>query len=212
MVREGFRLVLQAEIDIKVVGEAENGRQAVELARNLKPAVIVMDLSMPLLNGLEATRRIHHALPTIKILILSAYDDDAYVDQISEVGAAGFVLKQSASDALILAIREVYKGKSFFSVSLANRIRRRTHISSGLDGRLRNQRNRLSSREVEVLQLIAEGSSNKRVAEMLGISAKTVDKHRQHLMTKLDHHETASLTRYAISTGVIESNVQLTID
>jgi len=211
MVREGFRLLLEQEPDIKVIGEAATGRQAIRLSRKLNPEVVVMDIAMPLLNGLDATRQIHQALPGIKVLILSGHDDDAYVDQLTEFGASGLVLKQSASHMLVTAIREVHKGKTFFSPLVAKRMERRHQAAIGLDGRHRKQRNRLSPREVEVLQLVAEGQLNKQIAEELGISFKTVDRHRQNLMMKLNIHDAAGLTRYAISAGIIENKVQLTI-
>jgi DNA-binding NarL/FixJ family response regulator len=208
MVREGFRLLLGHETDIAVVGEAATGRQAVHLARKLRPDVVVMDIAMPLLNGLEATRQILKDFPHTKVIILSAYSDDAYVEQVAALGAAGFLLKQSSSDILAKAIREVQKGKSFFSTAISKRVHVRSQKSAAREG---SKSNRLSSREVEVLQLIAEGKANKQVAAELGVSFKTVDKHRQHLMSKLDIHDVAGLTRYAIAQGIIESAVRVTI-
>jgi DNA-binding NarL/FixJ family response regulator len=211
IVREGFRSLLAHERDIEVIGEAENGRQAVQLTRKLRPAVVVMDIAMPLLNGLEATRQIRKNSPDTKVLILSAHSDDAYVEQMAALGAAGFLLKQTSSHALATAIREVQKGNTFFTPSIAKRVRDRNQKSVGREGTYKKKNNRLSSREVEVLQLIAEGKPNKQVAAELGVSFKTVDKHRQHLMSKLDIHDIAGLTRYAIAEGIIESNVRVTI-
>src|SRR5829696_8713742 len=211
IVREGFRSLLKHEEDIEVVGEAETGRQAVQLTRKLRPAVVVMDIAMPLLNGLEATRQIRKDSPDTKVLILSAHSDDAYVEQMAALGAAGFLLKQTSSDALATAIREVQKGNTFFTPSVAKRVRDRNQKSVGRDGTYKKKNNRLSSREVEVLQLIAEGKPNKQVAAELGVSFKTVDKHRQHLMSKLDIHDVAGLTRYAIAEGIIEGTVRVTI-
>ena len=211
IVREGFRSLLKHERDIEVVGEAETGRQAVQLARELRPAVVVMDIAMPLLNGLEATRQIRKAIPDTKVLVLSAHSDDAYVEQMTESGASGFLLKQTSSHVLAGAIREVHKGKTFFAPSIARRIDGRGQKSPGRGGQLKKSINRLSSREVEVLQLIAEGQPNKQVAAELGVSFKTIDKHRQHLMAKLNIHDVAGLTRYAIAEGIIESSVQVTI-
>jgi DNA-binding NarL/FixJ family response regulator len=207
LVREGFRALLKHERDIEVVGEAETGRQAVALTRKLRPAVVVMDIAMPLLNGLEATRQIRKEVPETKVLILSAHGDDAYVEQVAALGGAGFLLKQSSSHVLATAIRQVQKGKSFFSPAISRRVRVRSRKLTERGG----HGNSLSSREVEVLQLIAEGKPNKQVAEELGVSFKTVDKHRQHLMNKLDIHDIAGLTRYAITEGIIESNVRVTI-
>jgi DNA-binding NarL/FixJ family response regulator len=211
IVREGFRCLLQHEGDIEVVGEAETGRQAVQLTRKLRPAVVVMDIAMPLLNGLEATRQIRKDCPDTKVLILSAHSDDAYVEQVAALGAAGFLLKQTSSHVLATAIREIQKGNTFFSPLISKRIQDRSRKLTDRGQRSKTARNRLSSREVEVLQLIAEGKPNKQVAAELGVSFKTVDKHRQHLMSKLNIHDTAGLTRYAISAGIIESSVQVTI-
>jgi DNA-binding NarL/FixJ family response regulator len=211
IVREGLRKLLEGECDIEIVGEATNGRQAVQLAKQLLPAVIVMDIAMPLLNGLEATRQILQAVPGIKVLILSAYSDVAYVEQAIAFGASGFMLKQTSSRDLCTAIREVEKGNTFFSPLIAKKLRHLNQKSLDRKGLLKTKLINLSSRELEVLQLIAEGLANKQIAEELGISIKTVEKHREHLMQKLNIHDTAGLTRYAIEAGVIESSVQLTI-
>lgn len=211
IVREGLRALLMTEADIEVVGEAVNGRQAVELARKLDPMVVVMDIAMPLLNGLEATRQILKAASDTRVLILSAHSDDAYVEQVIGLGAAGYLIKQTAASVLTRAIREVQKGNQFFSPSIARRRDQRNERSSGREGLLKKKSIGLTSRELEVLQLIAEGKANKETASELGIGIKTVEKHREHLMQKLDIHDTAGLTRYAISTGIIESSVQLMI-
>ena len=211
IVREGLRALLEVESDIEVVGEAQTGRQAVQLTRRLRPDVVVMDIAMPLLNGLEATRRILKTVPATRVLILSAHGDDEYIRQVITLGAAGYLIKQTSADLLSRAIREVQKGNTFFSPSIASRVHSLSLES--LDGRavLKKKRTVLSSRELEVLQLIAEGKANKQIARELGISIKTVEKHRQHLMSKLDLHDTAGLTRYAIAAGIIESSVQVTI-
>jgi DNA-binding NarL/FixJ family response regulator len=209
VVREGFRKLLETELDIEVIGEAQTGRQAVELTRKLRPAVVVMDIAMPLLNGLEATRQIRKAFPDTKVIILSAHSDDAYVDQAIAIGAVGFLLKQTSSHNLSVAIREVQKGNTFFSASVSKRLHNQKAPAKG--AALRRKVACLSSRELEVLQLIAEGKANKETAAELGISIKTVEKHRQNLMAKLNIHEISGLTRYAIGAGIIESSVQLTI-
>jgi len=211
IVREGLRVLLEAEGDIEVVGEAENGRQAVQLAKRLHPDVALMDIAMPLLNGLEATRRIVKAIPATRVLILSAHGDDEYIRRAILLGAAGYLIKQTSAEFLGRAVREIQKGNTFFSPSIANRVH---SLSLGApDGRGAPKKKvaDLSSREVEVLQLVAEGRANKQVAQELGISIKTVEKHRQRLMSKLDLHDTAGLTRYAIAAGIIESRVQRTI-
>ena len=211
VVREGFRKMLELEDDFELIGEASDGRQAVTLAKKLHPAVVLMDIAMPLLNGLEATRQILKALPATKVLMLSAHNDDAYVQNATDSGAVGFLLKQTSSRDVCQAIRAVQKGKTFFSPSIARRFDRLNPQSPGRPGVANRKIGRLTSREMEVLQLIAEGKANKETAAELGIGIKTVEKHREHLMEKLDIHDTAGLTRYAISAGIIESSVQLTI-
>ncbi|HTD66912.1 MAG TPA: response regulator transcription factor [Candidatus Limnocylindria bacterium] len=211
IVREGFRGLLKDECDIEIVGEAETGRQAVQLAKKLRPAVVVMDIAMPQLNGLEATRQIMETIPATKIVMLSAHSDDAYVEQATAAGAVGYLIKQTSSHDLCKAIREVHKGNAFFSPTIGKQLKHQYEKSPKRAGLSKKRSANLSAREVEVLQLIAEGKANKETADELGISIKTVEKHRQHLMEKLDIHDTAGLTRYAISAGIIESSVQLTI-
>jgi DNA-binding NarL/FixJ family response regulator len=211
IVREGFRKMLELEDDLEVVGEAQDGRQAVAMVKKLRPAVVLMDIAMPLLTGLEATRQVLKALPATKVLILSAHGDDAYVKNATESGAAGFLLKQTSAHVVCEAIREVQKGKTFFSPSISRQLDRLNPKSPDRTGRLNKKAARLTSREMEVLQLIAEGKANKETAAELGISIKTVEKHREKAMSKLNIHDTAGLTRYAISAGIIESSVQLTI-
>src|ERR1051325_7052420 len=167
IVREGFRSLLKTEPDIEVVGEAETGREAVALVKKLRPAVVVMDIAMPSLNGLEATRQIRKDFPDTKVLILSAHSDDAYVEQVTELGAAGFLLKQTSSHELATAIREVQKGNRFFSQSISKRVQERSKKSADRRGSSKKSGNCLSSREVEVLQLIAEGQLNKQIASEL---------------------------------------------
>jgi DNA-binding NarL/FixJ family response regulator len=211
IVREGFRKMLELENDMDVVGEAQEGRQAVALAKKLRPDVVLMDIAMPLLNGLEATSQLVKALPATKVLMLSAHSDDAYVKKATESGAVGFLLKQTSAHEVCLAIREVQKGKTFFSASVSRRLARMHPPTRDNTGKLKKKAASLTSREMEVLQLIAEGKANKETASELGIGIKTVEKHREHLMEKLDIHDTAGLTRYAISAGIIESSVQVTI-
>jgi DNA-binding NarL/FixJ family response regulator len=204
VVRQGLRALLEAEPDIDVVGEAESGRQALVLAEKLRPDVIIMDIAMPLLNGLEATRQITRKFPSCRVLVLSSYSDDDYVQQLTEAGAAGYMVKQTASNELIKAIREANKGNAYFSPSIAKRLRDHCRDGFHRGDTTRKVGARLTSRELEVLQLIAEGHANKQIASELAISIKTVEKHRQQAMDKLNIHDIAGLTRYAIMKGIIE--------
>ena len=211
VVREGFRKLLELEDDFEVVGEAKDGRQVVAMVKRLRPAVVLMDIAMPLLNGLEATRQILKAVPGTRILILTAHSDDAYVKNATESGAVGFLLKQASARVLSKGIREVNKGNVFFGPFIAKLLPERERKSLDRAGRPKLRKARLTSREMEVLQLIAEGKANKQIAAELGIGMKTVERHREHLMEKINIHGTAGLTRHAISAGIIESIVQLTI-
>jgi DNA-binding NarL/FixJ family response regulator len=206
VVRQGLRALLQAEDDIEVLGEAENGRQAVGMARKTPPDVVVMDVAMPMLNGLEATRQILKNNAGTKVLVLTSYGDDDCVAQLMRAGAAGYLIKQTAANELLKAIREVYRGNAFFSPSIAKRLRDQCRESFTV-GQPARKSGELTSREAEVLQLIAEGLSNKQIAAELGISIKTVEKHRQQVMNKLNIHDVAGLTRYAISKGLVERSL-----
>jgi len=211
IVREGLRKMLELDGDFEIVGEAQDGRKAVALAKKFHPDVVLMDIAMPLLNGLEAARQLQKELPSTKVLMLSAHSDDAYVQNATDAGAVGFLLKQTSAHDVCRAIREIQAGKTFFSPAISKRQDRLHPQALNRAGVLKKQVAQLTSREMEVLQLIAEGKANKETASELGIGIKTVEKHREHLMTKLDIHDTAGLTRYAISAGIIESSVQLTI-
>jgi DNA-binding NarL/FixJ family response regulator len=206
VVRQGLRALLAAEEDMDVVGEAENGRQAVMLAKKSPPDVIVMDVAMPLLNGLEATRQIVKGVPSTKVLVLTSYGDDECITQMMQAGAAGFLIKQTAANDLLKAIREVNRGNAFFSPAIAKRLRDQCREAFTTGGPAKKA-TELTSREAEVLQLIAEGFSNKQIAAELSISIKTVEKHRQQVMNKLNIHDVAGLTRYAISRGLVERSV-----
>src|SRR5260221_4237 len=207
IVRQGLRALLEAEPDIAIVGEADNGRQALRLALKLAPDVVVIDVAMPQLNGLEATRQILKEAPGVRVLVLSSYSDDEYVRQVTEAGAAGYLLKQTAAADLIRAIREAKTGNAFFSPAISKRLlenyRERFLKGAPVGTRI----DRLTSRESEVLQLVAEGKVNKQISAELCISVKTVEKHRQQMMNKLNIHDVAGLTRYAISKSIIENTV-----
>lgn len=211
LVREGIHRMLELETDFDVVGEAQDGRQAVALARKFSPAVVVMDIAMPQLNGLEATRQIIAGNPVAKVLVLSAHSDNVYVERMTAAGAVGFLEKQTSAAILIHAISEVANGRPFFSPTIAKRMAAVSSQARQRHGLPNARGGRLTPREAEVLQLVAEGNSNKQVADTLGISMKTVEKYRQHLMQKLNISGTAGLTRYAMVHGIIESSVHVTI-
>lgn len=208
LVREGLRALLEAAGDIEVVGEASTGRQAVELTQSLRPAVTILDIGMPLLNGLEAARRILRFQPETRILILSAHADDVYVRQVADIGVAGYVIKQTSAEVLVQAVREVAHGGVFYSPCLVRSLRQQQERPEEKSGWQGGRTERLSPREMEVLQMIAESLANKQIAAELGISIKTVEKHRGRLMQKLDIHDTAGLARHAIASGVIENRVR----
>ena len=205
MVRDGIRALLESEKDIKVVGETRDGRAAVAITLKLRPDVVLLDIAMPLLNGMEAARQILATSPDTKILVLSAHSDEAYVERLLSLGASGYLVKQSSAHILPEAIRAVVKGKAFFSAAISQRRNKRTDEALrrgelGLGPRSVD----LTLREAEVLQLVAESLANKQIAAELSISIKTVEKHRQSLMDKLGIHDTAGLTRHAMTTGVID--------
>jgi DNA-binding NarL/FixJ family response regulator len=206
IVRQGLKALLLAEGDITILAEAQGGREAVQLASQLRPEVVIMDLAMPLLNGCEATRQIIKALPNVRVVVLSSYGDDEHIQSAIAAGAAAYLLKQTAATDLVKAIREVKKGNAYFSPSIAMRLRDQTcKVSDGSP--VRAPEVDLTSREMEVLQLIAEGFANKQIAGELGLSVKTVEKHRQSVMKKLDIHDIAGLVRHAVGKGIIEMNM-----
>jgi DNA-binding NarL/FixJ family response regulator len=205
IVRQGLKALLVAEGDITVVGEAQSGREAVQMAERLRPEVVIMDLAMPLLNGWEATRQIMKVLPSAKTIVLSTYDTEEHIQQAIAAGAAAYLIKQTAAADLVKAIREVKKGNAYFSPAIAQRLREQTCRSLSGQPAANAPHVELTVREAEVLQLIAEGFANKQIAGELGLSVKTVEKHRQQVMNKLNIHDTASLVRHAAAKGIIET-------
>jgi DNA-binding NarL/FixJ family response regulator len=204
IVRQGLRALFSAEGDITIIGEAQSGREAVQMVARLRPEVVVMDLAMPLLNGWEATRQILKTVPSAKVVVLSTYGDDEHIQQAIASGAAAYLLKQTAASDLVKAIREVVKGNAFFSPAIAKRLREQTCRAIPQTEELKPADVELTPREAEVLQLIAEGFANKQIAAELGLSVKTVEKHRQQVMQKLNIHDIAGLVRHAASKGIIE--------
>ncbi len=205
IVREGLRMLVEREGDIEIVGEAQTGREAVELAQRLHPDVVIMEINLPMLNGFQATRQIRRFAPETKVLILSAYASPGYIEQILSLGATGYLIKQTSAEILARAIREVQSGRTYFSSTIAKYLNKKYRSIKDIALPHQEKEDSLTIREDEVLQLIAEGLANKEIANEIGISIKTVEKHRQNLMSKLDIHEIAGLTRYAIATGVIEN-------
>ena len=203
IVRKGLCSLLHDEAEIGVVGEAQNGREAVEMVGRLRPDVVLMDISMPGLNGLEAARQIKARFPATRVLVLTQHATEEYVYQMLRAGVAGYVIKQAAPAELILAIKAVYSGDTFLSPSISKRVveeyirRMDTMVTS------ENSYERLTPREREVLQLIAEGHTSSEIAEILHVTVKTVGHHRTNLMGKLGIHNAAELTQYAIRKRVI---------
>jgi two-component system, NarL family, response regulator NreC len=202
ILRAGIKALLEVEPDMVVVGEAEDGRSAVKLACQLIPDVVLMDIAMPLLSGLEATRQIKHAYPEVKVLMLTMHDNEDYIRQALANGAMGYILKDAATHELVDAIRAVYRGEAVLSPAIT-RLVIEDYLRWG-DIQKNRSSDGLSPREREVLQLIAEGYSNRQISEIMSISIKTVQTHRMNLMAKLDLHDRADLIKYAIQRKIID--------
>ena len=202
ILRNGIRALLEQEADLEVVAEAEDGRSTVSLACQFKPDVAVIDIAMPLLNGLEATRQIKKLLPGVRVLVLSMHDNEEYIRQVLEAGAMGYILKDAAARELIAAIRSVYQGEAVLSPAITRLVIEDYLRWGGI--RPAEKDEILSPREREVLQLIAEGYTNKQIAGILTLSIKTVQAHRLNLMGKLNLHDRGELIKYAIQKKIIE--------
>ncbi len=206
ILRQGIRTLLETQPDMEVVGEATNGREAVELARQLRPLVILMDISMPLLNGLEATRLIKKELPAVQVVVLTMHENEEYLVNILQAGATGYVLKQAADRELIEAVRIASRGDTYLYPRIArllvtDYLRR---VETGVPDERDAAYDTLTQREREILKLIAEGHTNKEIAELLVLSVKTVENHRYSLMNKLNAHDRGELIKYAIRVGLIQ--------
>jgi DNA-binding NarL/FixJ family response regulator len=198
VVRQGFKMILDAQPDMEIVGEAANGREAVDLAERLRPDVVVMDVAMPELNGIEATRRLASSVPHARVVALSMHKDSVYVREILRAGARGYLLKDSGAADLVAAIHAVASGESYLSPAVSNAV---------LDDYRRiatNPIDLLTSREREVLQLLAESKTNKEIAGVLNLSVYTVEAHRGRIMEKLNLHSIAELVLFAVRNGLIE--------
>jgi DNA-binding NarL/FixJ family response regulator len=202
LMRHGLRKIIAEQPDWEVVAETGDGREAVRLAVELKPDVAVLDIAMPLLNGIEATRQIARRAPPVRILILSMYSDESYIVQALRAGAHGYLLKDSADVDLIRAVTVVRQGKSFFSPVVA-KVMLDDYVRRLADKGITDRFDSLSEREREIFQLIAEGRSNKEIADLINLSVSTVETHRAHIMEKLDVHNTAEIVLYAVRKGVI---------
>jgi two-component system, NarL family, response regulator NreC len=198
VVRHGFRRILDAQEDMEIVGEVSNGREAVEQAAALQPDVIIMDVTMPELNGIEATRRISEIVPKARVLALSMHRDSVYVREILRAGARGYLLKDSGEADLVSAVRAVAQGEGYLSPAVSEAVLRdyRKHVTNPID--------LLTSREREVLQLVAEGRTNKEIATALNLSVYTVEAHRGKIMEKLNIHSASEMVRFAIRNGLID--------
>src|SRR5579884_2423790 len=198
VVRQGFKMILGAQPDMEIVGEAGNGRQAIELADQLKPDVIVMDVAMPELNGIEATRRIGESAPHARVLALSMHKDSVYVREVLRAGARGYLLKDSVAGDLVSAVRSVARGEGYLSPGVSDAVLDdyRRHVTNPID--------LLTSREREVLQMLAEGKTNKEIAGVLNLSVYTIDAHRGRIMEKLNLHSINELVRFAVRNGLID--------
>ena len=201
IVRQGIAALLGAESDMEVVGEASNGLEAIELAKKLSPEVILMDIGMRQLNGLEATREIKRQFPSMKILVLTMYENEEWIFQILKAGASGYLIKDSAMTDLTSALRAVYQGDSYLSPSISKMVIEE-YIRKAESGEKKGVEDLLSGREREILQLIAEGNSVPQISSLLCISKKTVEAHKTHIMEKLNIHDKVGLIKYAIRSGL----------
>ncbi len=204
VVRQGLKILVQEARDMEVVGEACNGREAVKVVREAEPDVVLMDVVMPVMGGAEATRQLLKTSPKSRVLVLSSLSGEECVGDLLRAGAAGYLTKHSASEELLEAIRNVHEGRSYFSADVVRSLRKQPRPVRHAQ-QLQQVQTRLSPREMQVLSLIAAGMPNKQIAYTLRISIKTVEKHRQQLIDKLDIHDTAGLTRYAVEHGYYQA-------
>lgn len=204
LMRQGLRRIIEEQPDWEVVAEASNGREAVRLTLELLPSIVVLDIGMPQMNGIEAIRQIMRKAPAVHVLILSMHSDEAYIVQVLQAGARGYLLKDSADEDLVKALNAIAQGKSFFSPAVA-RVMLDDYVRHLAERGVTDRYDSLSEREREIFQLVAEGHSNKEIAQLLALSTSTVETHRAHIMEKLNLHDRTELVRYAIRKGLIEA-------
>lgn len=202
VVRKGLRFLLERQPDMEVVGEASDGREAVRLAAELKPHVVVMDIGMPQLNGIEAAAQIVKQNPQVNVIMLSVHSDESYLLRALSAGAKGYLLKDSAEEDLVRAVQVAAQGKPFFSPVISEKLLE-DYMRYLQQRGLKDSYDLLTDREKEILQLLAEGKSNKEVAALLNLSPYTVETHRTHIMQKLNLHNTAEIVLYAVRKGII---------
>jgi len=203
ILRQALRLLLEARDEVEVVAEASNGREAIELSERLRPDVVLMDMAMPILNGIEATRQIRKRVSRTRILMLTAYVEDDQILEALRAGASGYVVKRSDVSELLLAVQAIYRGNSYFSSSISDDMTAQDYLWKAKNGPTKGSYDLLTGREREVLQLIAEGHSNQTIANELYISVKTVEAHKAHIMSKLHAQNRTDLIRYAIRKGIV---------
>lgn len=202
IVREGLLSLLRQQRDVTIVGTAENGREAVDMARSTFPDVVVMDIAMPQMNGIEATRQLTRLMPKTKVIVLTMYADEEYIVRALQAGVRGYLLKKAAAAELLQAIRAVERGDFYLSSDISNVVVQRFLSSDAAAA----ESEPLSDRERQILQLVAEGNTNRKIASMLGVTLKTVDTYRTRMMTKLGIHDTPGLVRYAIRKGIVQAD------
>ena len=209
LLRAGLRALLQQDADTEIVGESDNGRDAIRLVGKLRPHLVIMDLSMPGMNGIEATRSIKRHYPETRVLVLTLHKNEEYIHESLGAGANGYILKDATHDELRVAVRSIMNGKTYLSPDISGKVINGYLGTGGRASCASTPWDTLTEREREVMKLVAEGHPNKYVAEYLSLSVKTVEKHRSNLMKKLDLHNSSTLTAYAIDKGLVQISSRL---
>lgn len=205
LMRSGLRLILNAQPDMEVVGEAAEGREALEKARELSPDIVLMDITMPGMSGLDALERLKKEMPAVKVILLTAHDDETYMERAMTSGGSGYVLKRATEAELINAIHAVQQGGVYLHPTMTRALVNQLQRKSATQEKQNHLESKLSEREREVLKLIAQGYTNKEIADMIFLSVKTVETHKAHIMDKLELHSRAELVRYALDNGLLKA-------